>query len=95
MKPGACPMTVQMSREFGMSFNISCVMFVWTFVFLTSTTGEAPVTVTVSVTDATASCTGTLAVKPMVMMMPSRLTVPKPVNWYFRAYSPGGSDGKR
>ena len=55
MKPGAWPMTVQMSREFGMSFNISCVMFVWTLVFLTSTTGDAPVTVNVSVSDATAA----------------------------------------
>ena len=88
-------MTVQMSREFGMSFSICCVMFVWTFVFLTSTTGDAPVTVTVSVSDATASCTGTLAVKPMVMMMPSRLTVPNPDNWYFRAYVPGGNEGNR
>jgi len=43
-----------------------------------SMTGESPVTVTVSCTAATESSTFTFAVKPIVMMMPSRLSVLNP-----------------
>jgi hypothetical protein len=43
-----------------------------------STTGLAPVTVIVSSSDPTRSSPFTVAVKPVVSSMPSRLTVEKP-----------------
>ena len=43
-------------------------------------TGEAPVTVTVSCSVASASSTLTFAVKPSVIWMPSRFSVLKPAS---------------
>ena len=45
-----------------------------------STTGLAPVTVTVSARAPTASVTFTVAVNPTPSSMPSRMTVEKPVS---------------
>jgi hypothetical protein len=42
-----------MSRALGRLLNCSDVKLVWLLVFVTSTTGDAPVTVTVSWSDAT------------------------------------------
>ena len=42
------------SREFGISCSASSLKFCWTRVFEVSMTGESPVTVTVSFSDATA-----------------------------------------
>jgi hypothetical protein len=47
-------------------------------VFLVSTIGLSPVTVTVSCTAETPSCVLTLAEKPTVTMIPSLTTVLKP-----------------
>ena len=60
-----------------------------------STTGDAPLTVTVSVSDATFSSAFTVAVKPRPTRMPSRLTVENPASSYVILYSPGGTAGKR
>jgi len=48
----------------------------------TSTTGDAPLTVTVSWSEATFSSTFTVAVKPTLMLIPSRITVPNPPSSY-------------
>ena len=54
--PGACAMAAQMSRAFGISVSSSLVKLVPIEVVDVSTTGEAPVTVTVSCRVATFSC---------------------------------------
>ena len=54
--PGACAMAAQMSRAFGISVSSSLVKLVPTCVVDESTTGEAPVTVTVSCSVATFIC---------------------------------------
>ena len=53
---------------------------VWRRVFWTSTSGLAPVTVTVSSSAPTRISTFTVAVKPLVNSMPSRLTVLNPAS---------------
>ncbi len=58
-------------------------------------TGESPVTVTVSCSDATASSTLTVALKPIEIWMSSRFSVLKPGSSNVRVYVPGGSAGKR
>ena len=73
--PGATAMSDQMSRAFGRLLIISWVKLVWIFVFWVSTTGDAPVTVTVSLSEATWSCTLTVAVKVICTTIWSRTTV--------------------
>jgi hypothetical protein len=76
--PGATAMSAHRSRAFGRLLIISCVKLVWICVFCVSTTGEAPVTVTVSFSDATWSCTLTVAAKPICTTISSRTTVENP-----------------
>ena len=56
-----------MSRAFGISWSASSLKFCCTRVDEVSMTGDAPVTVTVSFKDATASSTLTVAVKPIAI----------------------------
>ena len=58
-------------------------------VFWMSTTGDAPVTVTVSSIDPTLNSAFAGAVKPVVSSMPSRLTVLKPCSLNVTEYVPG------
>ena len=88
-------MIVQMSREFGRSFNICIVKLLWTFVLIVSTTGDSPDTVTVSCCAAIDSLTSTVALNPSVTMISLRSRVAKPLISNFSAYVPGGTDGKR
>ena len=62
----------------GSASSSSRVTTCWRRTFCTSTTGVAPVTVIVSSMPPTASTPSTLAVKPVVSSMPSRMTVLKP-----------------
>ena len=66
------------SRAFGISCSASSLKFCCTRVDEVSMTGESPVTVTVSCSDATASSTLTVAVKPIAISMFSRFSVLKP-----------------
>jgi hypothetical protein len=61
----------------------------------TSTTGDSPLTVTVSWSEATRMSMFTVAVKPSPTRTPSRTIVPKPASSYVMRYSPGGTAGKR
>ncbi len=54
--PGACDIAAHTSRAFGISVSNSFVKFVPIDEVVVSTTGEAPVTVTVSCRVATCSC---------------------------------------
>ena len=69
-----------MSRAFGISVSSSFVKFVPTCVVEVSTTGEAPVTVTVSCRVATFNCWSTESVWLMTTRTPSRLTFWKPAS---------------
>jgi hypothetical protein len=60
---------------------MSCVKLVCTLVFCASTTGDAPVTVTVSARLANCSCTLSVAANPTLTTICSRTTVVKPDNW--------------
>ena len=60
-----------------------------------SMTGESPVTVTVSWSEATCSSAFTAAVKPIAMTMFSRFSVLKPGSSNVTVYVPGGSAGNR
>ena len=51
--PGTCWTVDQISRACGMFFSSSLSKFVPLLVLLTSTAGDSPVTITLSVTDAT------------------------------------------
>src|SRR4029077_1839330 len=62
---------------------------------LMSTTGDSPVTWTVSVTDATDSVTSMVTVTPSGRMTSSRFTVLKPASVLSMVYTPGCSAGKR
>ena len=84
-----------MSRAFGSEPSCWASKLVCTRVAVVSMTGDSPLTVTVSCSEATLSSTFTWALKPRVMRMPSRLTAPKPASSYDRAYTPGGTEGKR
>ena len=78
--PGACAMAAQMSRALGMSFSSSLVKLVPIAVVEVSTTGEAPVTVTVSCSVATCICMSTVSVWLMTTRTSGRLTVLNPVS---------------
>ena len=62
----------------GMSSMTSRLMTWRCSTLRTSTTGLAPVTVTVSATEPTGSCVSILAVNPVVSLTPSRTTVLNP-----------------
>ena len=78
--PGAWAIAAHTSRAFGISVSSSLVKLVPIVVVVVSTTGDSPVTVTVSCSVATWSCWSTLRVWLMTTRMPSRFTVWKPVS---------------
>ena len=75
---GAAISTVQKSRAFGRAASRSSPKFDAVVVVETSTTGDSPLTVTVSWRLATAISVFTVAVKPRPTATPSRFTVPNP-----------------
>ena len=72
----------QRSRALGSDSSCLASKIVAVLVDEMSTTGDAPLTVTVSWRDASFRSTLTVAVKPTPMLMPSRMTVPKPPSSY-------------
>lgn len=77
------------SRALGNS-AMSCVVIVWRCVALwTSTSGLCPETRTVSSICPTRNSALTVAVKPAVSSIPSRLTVLNPGSANVTAYTPG------
>jgi putative sterol carrier protein len=82
---GACAMIAQKSRALGNDSSCFASKMVAVFVDDTSTTGDAPLTVTVSCSDATFNSMLTVAVNPTPTLMPSRITVPKPPSSYCSA----------
>ncbi len=77
---GDAASTVQKSRAFGRDASRSEPKLAAVLVLETSTTGDAPVTVTVSCKVATVSSVFTVAVNPRPTLTPSRLTVPNPAS---------------
>ena len=75
----------------GSASSCSLVTTVWRRTFCTSTTGAAPVTVIVSSSPPTRRSAETFAEKPAVRLMPSRMTVAKPVSVNVTLYTPGRS----
>ena len=69
-----------MSRALGRLASVFASKFVVMAVDCVSTTGDAPVTVTFSLSDASCSSPLTVAVKPSATRMPSRTSVPNPVS---------------
>src|SRR5438445_8681708 len=92
---GAAARIDQKSRALGSDASSFASKLVDVFVDVTSTTGDWPVTVTLSDIDATVSSAFTVAVKPRPTRMPSRTTELKPVSSYVILYSPGGTAGNR
>ena len=84
-----------MSRAFGSDCSCSSLKFCCVRVVDVSMTGDSPVTVTVSCSDATASSTLSCAVNPRRMSMPSRFSVLKPGSSKVTVYVPGGTAGNR
>ena len=78
--PGTRPAITHGLRPVGMASNRSLVMLVCVTVVDTSTTGEAPLTVTVSCRVPTPSSTSTRVVRATCTTMPSRLSGAKPVS---------------
>ncbi len=78
--PGACDIAAQMSRALGISVSSSLVKLVPIAVVEVSTTGDAPVTVTVSCRVATFKRWSTVSVWLITTRIPSRLTLWKPVS---------------
>ena len=77
--PGAWPMAAQMSRALGISVSSSLVKLVPMAVVDVSTTGEAPVTVTVSCRVAMFNCWSIVRVWLMTTRTSLRSTFWKPV----------------
>ena len=75
---GDAASTVQKSRALGRADRRSSPKFDAVVVVETSTTGDSPLTVTVSWRLATASSMFTVAVNPRPTLMASRFTVPNP-----------------
>ena len=73
----------------GIASSVARVRVVCCWTFWTSTTGDAPVTVTVSATVPTRRSAFTVAVNPEVNSIPSRLTGLKPVKAKETVYEPG------
>src|SRR5258708_3651119 len=92
---GACAMIDQKSRALGSDSSCLASKMVAVLVDVTSTTGDAPLIVTVSWSEATLSSTFTVAVKPTPTLMPSRITPPNPPSSYCTRYPPGGTPGSR
>ena len=67
-----------MSRPFGIDWSCSSLKFWTTRVAVVSMTGDAPVTVTVSCSVASASSAFTVPVNPSRISIPSRFMVLKP-----------------
>src|SRR5688572_25281444 len=84
-----------MSRPPGVPCNSCSLRFTLVFAVVVSTTGELPVTVTVSATVATLRERSSGTVAPTCTMTFSRMTVRKPCNSTFTEYTPGWSEGKR
>ncbi len=76
--PGASCMRSAIPRRVGTSSRISFSKFVPVPAFLTSTMGDSPTTVTVSVTEATFSVMGMVAVAPMPTDTLSKRTISNP-----------------
>ena len=76
--PGVCAATAQASREPGSSASLWLSSTLLTFVAEMSTTGDAPVTVMLSATAPGFSSALTVAVKPTLTRIPSRVIVPNP-----------------
>ena len=93
--PGACDIAAHTSRALGISVSSSLVKFVPNVFVVVSTTGDSPVTVTVSCKVATFICWSTASVWLMTTRMFSRLTDWKPASSKFSSYTPGGSAMKR
>ena len=72
----------QKSRALGSDASSLASKLVAVFVEVMSTTGDSPLTVTVSVSDATFISAFTVAVKPRPTRMPSREMVLKPDSSY-------------
>ena len=77
---GACATSAQKSREPGRLASCSASKRVATLVACRSTTGDAPLTVTVSCTVDGVSSVLTVAVNPTLTRMPSRFTVVNPAS---------------
>src|SRR4029453_10612834 len=92
---GAAARIDQKSRALGSDASSFASKFVDVFVDVMSTTGDWPLTVTLSVSDATFISAFTVAVKPRPTRMPSCVTVEKPASSYLIWESPGGIAGNR
>src|SRR5580765_5203188 len=92
---GAWASTAQKSLLPGRLASLSVSKCVVTFVECRSTTGDAPLTVIVSVIDPGVISAFTVAVKPSVTLIPARVTGPNPDNSNVSLHSPGASDGNR
>ena len=79
---GAAARIDQKSRALGSDASSLASKFVDVFVDVTSTTGDSPVTVTLSDIDASVISAFTVAVNPRPTRMPSRTIVLKPVSSY-------------
>ena len=77
---GAAARIAQKSRALGRAASCCESKLVDVFVVATSTTGDWPLTVTLSVSEAIFSSTFTAAVKPRPTRIPSRTTVEKPAS---------------
>ena len=75
---GAAARIAQKSRALGNEASSLASKLVAVFVDVMSTTGDCPLTVTLSVSDATFNSVLTVAVKPRPTRMPSRTTVENP-----------------
>src|SRR5437867_8368667 len=95
MTAGVTASSAHMSRAFGSDCSCSILKFCCVRVVDVSMTGEAPVTVTVSWSDATFISTFSVAVNPSRISIPSCLIVLKPGSSNVTVYVPGGTPGKR
>ena len=77
---GAAARIAQKSRALGRAASCWASKLVDVFVVATSTTGDWPLTVTLSVSDAIFSSALTAAVNPSPTRIPSRTTVEKPAS---------------
>ena len=78
--PGACPSIDQMSVAVGMPTSFSPEKADPTFVVAMSTTGDSPVTVTLSASVATCSWISSVSVVPTLRTIPSRTSVVNPAS---------------
>jgi hypothetical protein len=78
--PGTRAVKLKYCLALGITAIVESSMVCWTLAPCTSTIGLSPVTVTVSSRAPRLNCAFTVAVKLPVSLMPSRLTVLKPVS---------------